>query len=678
MIQNPKPEIPAASTAPVAAPAPPAAVPSATPLTAPVRKNRRAWIVAGVLSLAALGLFVRSRRAAAPADPGASESASASDASAEAPAEPISVEVASVALKPVETIVSAKGTLVAAQGASARVAVVAPGRLTQVLVREGDRVSVGQLLALVDNRTAQAGQRSAQAALSASLADVRQAEIATRATRSDQSNALRQAQIALQTAITARAGAVRQAEIAQRSAQSDLRKAQVGARAPDISNALQQAQLGLKAARLDRDASVRAARNAVRAAQTELDKLRAGARPQEIAQAQAVVAQAQATRDRAATEVERVQFLFGKGIRARRELDDAKTALAVAESGLKSAQDALSLLRAGARPQEIQVAELAVSGAGGTLEAAQQSGEAKVLQAQSAVDLARGNVGQASQQRPEDVRAATLKVSSARDAVRQAQQNGDAQVLGARAALQAASQGGLQVAAKAEDARAKQALAGSKEADLSAAQVAASSSEIRAPIEGVVARRVLNPGDMADPATPIVEINNPDALNLLANLSGESASQVRAGMAARVTTSDAPARVLVGRVASVGQIDPQTNLLAVRVAVPNAGGALRVGAFANADIILQLKPLAVVVPQSAILSREGKSVVLTVGADGKAHQKEVTTGIERGGLVEIVRGLKAGERVIRAGGYQLDDGAPVKVGGAAPASEQAASAEAST
>ncbi len=649
--------------------------PPAKPLTKPVGTNRRAWIVGGVLSLAALGLFVRSRRAAAPASSGASESASAPGADAagaDAAAEPIAVEVASVALKPVETIVSARGTLVAAQGASARVAVVAPGRLLQVLVREGDRVSAGQLLALVDNRTAQAGERSAQAALSASLADVRQAEIATRATQSDQSNTLKQAQLALQSAITERDGAVRQAAIALRSAQSDLRKTQVGARAPDISNALQQAQLGLKSARLDRDASVRAARNALQTAQSGLDKLQAGARAQEIAQAQAVVTQAQATRDRAATEVERVQFLFDKGIRARRELDDAKTALTVAEASLKSANDALSLLRAGARPQDIQAAELAVEGARGTVEAARQSGAAKVLQAQSALELARGNVGQASQQRPEDVRAATLKVSGARDALRQAQQNGDAKVLGARAALEAASRGGLQVAAKAEDARSKQALAGSKEADLSAAQVAASSSQIRAPIGGVVARRLLNPGDMADPATPVVEINNPDELNLLANLSGESASRVQAGMAARVTTSAAAGRVFMGRVASVGQIDPQTSLLAVRVSVPNVGGVLKVGAFANADIILQTKPLAVVVPKAAILSRDGKSVVLTVGADGKAHQQEVTTGVERNGLVEIVRGLKAGERVIQAGGYQLDDGAPVKVGDP----KQAASAQA--
>lgn len=625
-------------------------------------KNRRpAWIVMGLVALLMLGLFVRSRRAPAPADSSNAAASADAPAPADKSAKPIPVEVSKAALRSLETLVSAKGTLVAAQGASAKVAVGTPGRLKSVLVAEGDRVTQGQLIAVMDNRTARAGAQSAQAAFAASQADAQSAQLAIRVAQSDQRNMLRQAQVGLSAVITERGGTVRQAQIALSSAQSDLRRAQVGSRARDVSNALQGARLALRAARIDRNAGVKAANNALRSAQTDLSKLRAGARPQEVRQAQAAVSQAQATRDRAATEVERVQFLFDKGIKAKRELDDAQTALRVADASFQTAQNALSLVQAGTRPEDVQVGELRVQGARDTLQASRESGDAKVVQAQSALQLAQSNLGQAALSRPEDVRAATLRVSAARDALIQAQQNGDAKIAGARAALQAASQGAVQIAAKAQDARSKGALAQSKQADLQGAQAAASSAELRAPLSGVVSRRSLNPGDMADPASPVVEISNSTTLNLLANLSGESGAGVQQGMAARVSTSGAPSRVFRGQVVSVGQIDPQTNLLSVRIAVPNPNGLLKVGAFGSADIVLSTKPLAVVVPGTAILSRDGKPVVLVAGSDGKAHQKTVSRGIEQTGNVEITSGLKPGEQVISAGGYQLDDGAAIKV-----------------
>lgn len=626
------------------------------------KKTGRPWLVAALALLLAGGLFVRSRRASAPAaTANSADSASAKGDDPAKSADPIPVEVLPAALGPVEQVVTAQGTLIAAQGASAKVASVAPGRLQSVLVAEGDRVSAGQLLAVVDNRTAAAGAQSAQAALVASQADAQSARLAIRAAQTDQINVLRQAQLGLSSAITEREGALRQAQIALRSAQTDLRKTQVGARATDITNALQQARLALRAARIERDSSIKAARNALRSAQTDLSKLHAGARPQEVRQAQAAVSQAQATRDRAATEVDRVQFLFDRGIKAKRELDDAQTALRVAEAGLKSAQNALSLVQAGSRVEDIQAGELRVSGAREAVSAAQSSGDAKVFQAQSALQLAQSNLGQASLSRPEDVRAARLRVSAAQDALRQSQANGDAKVAGARAALQAASQGAVNIAAKAQDARSKQALALSKAADLQSAQVTASSAQIRAPLAGVVTKRNLNPGDLADPATPVVEIANTNALNLLANLSGGKGAQVTAGMIARVSTSEAPGRVFLGRVQSVGQIDPQTNLLSVRIAVPNPNGQLKVGAFALASIVVATKPLVVVIPTSEILSRDAQKVVLVAGSDGKAHQKTVTTGIESKGQTEITGGLKAGERVIGAGGYQLDDGTAIKI-----------------
>jgi HlyD family secretion protein len=492
----------------------------------------------------------------------ADEAVSAASAS-DAP--PTTVELASATRGPIETTLAAQGTLTPGQGASARVAAAVAGRVVDVRVREGERVSAGQVLAIVDNRPQQAQFHSAQAALTTSQAQARGAEMAARAAASDQANAARAARLALDAAL------------------------------------------------LDRANAIETAQNALQSAETDLRKTKAGARPQEIAQADQAVNQAKVTRDRAASELDRTKKLLEIGIAAKRQLEDAQSAFDVAESALESARQQASLVRAGARP--------------------------------------------------EDLRAAELRVEGAQKALSQARKTGDAKVAQAQAALRQAEQSVLQVDVKRQDAAAMRETAHQKQADLAAAQATANYAEVRAPLSGLVTRRALNPGDMADTTNPIVEIADSRSLNLLANLPAEEGLQVRMGMPVRVTSTDAQGKTFAGRVLSIGQVDPQTNLLTLRIAVFNAGGILRIGSFATAEIVLRTDPHAVLVPKVAVISHEGKSVVFVVGTDGTAHQKEVTVEAEQGDQVAIAQGVAAGDRVVRLGQYELADGAKVREAG---------------
>jgi RND family efflux transporter MFP subunit len=494
--------------------------------------------------------------------PGCNRGGSSAGEEGENKPEEVTVQTTVAQVRPMDTTVSAQGTLAAGQGASARVASPVLGRLSAVNVREGDRVVAGQVVAIVDNRPVQAQSRSAQAAVAAADAQAQGADLAARAAATDQENSVRLANLALQSA------------------------------------------------RLDRDNAVKQAQTALQTAQTDLQKIKAGARPQEIAQAEQAVRQAKATRDRAATEVERVQFLFDKGIDSQRQLDDAKTAFAVAESALESATQQASLVKAGARP--------------------------------------------------EDIRAAELRVQQAQEMLTQAKTSGDAKVAQAAATLRQAKENALQVAVKQKDAGVQHQIAQQKRADLAAAQATAGYARIHAPLSGIVVRRAQNPGDMADTTNPIVEIADTRALNLVASLPAGEGSLLRVGMQARITSADLPGRVFTGHVLNVGQVDPQTNLLTVRLSVSNPQGALKAGTFATAEIILRTEPHAVVVPKQAIVTKEGKSILFVVGPDSIAHQKEIVVGPEQEGLVEIDKGVASGERVIRLGQYELSDGAKVK------------------
>ncbi|MEP6757353.1 MAG: efflux RND transporter periplasmic adaptor subunit [Chthonomonadales bacterium] len=479
-----------------------------------------------------------------------------------AEAAPVTVEMAVAELHSMEYHVTAQGTVAAAQGAGSRIAAVAAGRVKEVLVKEGDHVTAGQVIARIDDRVQKATERSANAAFRSAIAQANQVGIS--------SNAM----------------------------------------AIDNRNFVQVARLAVQSARLDRDASVMTAKTAQIAAETDLKKLKNGARPQEVIQAEQAVNQAKATRDRAATEAERVNFLFTKGIDSKRQQEDAQTALSLAESGFESAKQQLSLVRAGNRPEEIQ------------------SGEIRVRQAKEAVAVA--------------------------------ESAGNAKIIQAEAALKQADDAKMQVSAKRQEARAALESASQKQADLNGAQAGSAILELRAPSSGTVVKRNLNPGDLADTTNPIVEISDTRRLDLVAGLPADDGLKVRVGMVARVTSPDAPGATFGGRVVSVGQVDSQSGLLTVRISLDNSKSQLHVGSFCSADVILSTLPHALTVPKKALVMKEDKPTVYVVGPDGAAHVKEVTIGAEDDERVEITKNLKAGEKVVTSGQYGLSDGAKVQ------------------
>jgi HlyD family secretion protein len=527
-----------------------------------IRLSRsRVWVLVAFacLVLAIAGIAVWQRH------PGPSEGEAAP------PPQPVSVEVAPAVVAAMESTVAAQGRLMAAQGASARVASPIAGYVVEVRVQEGDPVTAGEILARVDNRALRAQTQGAAAAVAASEAQVHAADLAASAAAADESSAVRTA------------------------------------------------RLTLESARIDREQAVKLAQTALDSAKTEFQKVQAGARPQEIAQAQQSVAQAEATRDRAATEADRVRYLFDHGVRPKRELDDAETALTVANSALESARQQLDLLKAGARVEDVEAAKLSAQQAQETLDQARASGDAHVAEAQAALE-------------------------------------------------QAERTGPLQTAAKQQDARAAVATQREKRADLSAAQVAASTTVLRAPIRGRITRRALDPGDMADPSTPIVEIADTRALNLLADLPAEDGVKVRPGMRVEITATDIPDRVFSGQVLVVGQVDPDTNLMTIRIRVANPDESLRVGTYAAAGIVLRVNPEAIVVPKASLITRDGATVVFAVGPDGIAHQRRVRLGAQKGDLVEIVQGVAPGDQIICSGQYELPDGVSVRPSVAEPVS----------
>jgi multidrug efflux pump subunit AcrA (membrane-fusion protein) len=85
-------------------------------------------------------------------------------------------------------------------------------------------------------------------------------------------------------------------------------------------------------------------------------------------------------------------------------------------------------------------------------------------------------------------------------------------------------------------------------------------------------------------------------------------------------------------------------------------------------MLAQTIPDALTVPASALLTEsDGTTSVMVVGNDGRAHQRDVKTGVRQDNQVQVVSGLKAGERVVTTGAYGLPDNTRVQLQATAPA-----------
>jgi RND family efflux transporter MFP subunit len=120
-----------------------------------------------------------------------------------------------------------------------------------------------------------------------------------------------------------------------------------------------------------------------------------------------------------------------------------------------------------------------------------------------------------------------------------------------------------------------------------------------------------------------------------------------------------PGRQVTGTVKYVAAaLQADQRALTIEATVPNANGVLRPGLFATARIEQKDKTPAVLIPPAAITTTAGTSRVYVVSGD-HVDERLVTTGETVGDLVEVTKGLKAGERIATTNVAKLADGSKV-------------------
>ena len=218
----------------------------------------------------------------------------------------------------------------------------------------------------------------------------------------------------------------------------------------------------------------------------------------------------------------------------------------------------------------------------------------------------------------------------------------------------------------AENARRANVAAQSQLADakarLTQAEKQLENTTIKAPISGVVSVRSVSAGDLASPGTALFTIVDPSSMRLEGSVPTDQMSAVRLGMPVTFTVQGYPGRDFTGRVTRINPVaDPTTRQVRILASIPNAGGTLVGGLFAEGRVSSE-SHTGLVVPITAV-DQKGFAPTATRVKNGKAEKVSVRLGLEDPATetIEVLSGLAQGDTVLTGGVLGTTPGTPIRV-----------------
>ncbi len=206
------------------------------------------------------------------------------------------------------------------------------------------------------------------------------------------------------------------------------------------------------------------------------------------------------------------------------------------------------------------------------------------------------------------------------------------------------------------------------------AQLASSQSQlgdatVRSPVTGVVARRAVSVGDVVSPGAELYEVIEPSTMRLDASVASDDLSALAPGKTVDFSVRGYPGQKFTGSIARVAPAaDPVTRQIQVLVDIPNPGGKLVAGLYAEGRVTVE-KREGLVIPTSAIDTSGDQPTVLRV-KNGVVERTVIAIGVrdDRAEVAEVTNGLSAGDVLLLARATKnVGPGAKVEVGGAGSA-----------
>lgn len=183
---------------------------------------------------------------------------------------------------------------------------------------------------------------------------------------------------------------------------------------------------------------------------------------------------------------------------------------------------------------------------------------------------------------------------------------------------------------------------------------------VHAPISGIVAKRNVNPGEMAGAGAPLMVLVNMDQVKVEASVPQAQINQVKVGASVDVKVAGMSEKVWNGQVEFVSPVsDANSSSFPIKVKLDNPDGLLRAGMVA--EVYLQGEAQkGTKVPSSAIVEKEGKTYIFTVD-QGVVHQVEVTVSDSSSDWSVVSAGVAENDQIVVNPTDALSDGSKVSV-----------------
>jgi RND family efflux transporter MFP subunit len=193
-------------------------------------------------------------------------------------------------------------------------------------------------------------------------------------------------------------------------------------------------------------------------------------------------------------------------------------------------------------------------------------------------------------------------------------------------------------------------------AELEKTRQAKKTLTITAPISGFVTEKNVVAGQMVEAGMKLYRLADIGVVWVYAQVYEQDLSAVQLGQEATMTLSYLPDRKFRGRVTYVyPTVDEKTRTARVRMEFHNPGYFLKPGMFATVELVADIAPSALLVPDSAVLRSGQKNTVFVALPGGKFEARTVALGLQaQDDMDQVLGGLSEGERIVTSGQFMLD------------------------
>lgn len=344
------------------------------------------------------------------------------------------------------------------------------------------------------------------------------------------------------------------------------------------------------------------------------------------------------------------------------EISELTQQVKQAEFSTSAAQAKLADTQAGARQQEITGLQSSIQAAVGAYQqttAAVEQAKAGLELATSAYNRLRNSFESSSSVSQDDLDKGTLEYEKAKAGYEQAlgaQKAAEAQLRGAEAKLELAKVGPTENTIKALQADVER-----LNATLELANSGLSNATITAPIDGVIVKKGISPGELAQAGVQILSLVNMDQVQVELSVVDSQITQVKEGMTVDVSVQNVPDKSFQGVISFVSPVaNTNSNSFPVKVKVDNKDGLLFAGMVAEVKLNASQQS-RLEVPKSAVIKKDQKEYLFTAD-NNTAHLVEVKTEEKNQDWLYVMPNgnIKASQQIIVKPADNLAEGTKVK------------------